>query len=265
MNLVIDKNMSFGDFIMCTGIPKAWYTCFKERVYIPNKRAVELWENNPYVSDVPLGKNINVTANAHRDYMIYYPVRIFYDISGGLIVDRELVQPDIYQKREPIKKRILVNDQAGWPTRTGYPYLNDLVTELRAAGYSIGYLRNEHFRNCFGQIQNKQLVEFDYSVTNIMDNKVLIRELLQASFYIGYDSGISQLAGALKIPYVALQCCVPPINTVHDSCIHYLDICQGYCCSPDCKKKCFAQSPDFNSEIIKAIEEYNDDVYNRIL
>jgi hypothetical protein len=255
MILDIHKNMSLGDYVMCTGIPEAYHTVYGENTYLINKKVHELWEQNPFVADTPNGSTLSFTPNERKDYMIYYPIKIFYDLTG-LIVDRELVKPRIYKVRNPEKRTILVNDQSGWPSRRGYRYWNELVTELQELDYQIYYFRYDKYRDCLGKPMPEEVRHPDNKFIN-PSNTDLIDLFCSVEFYIGYDSGPSHIAGALNVPYVALQSSVPPINTCHDSCIYTAKICSGYCATPQCNKNCLTTAPNINYKIIRAINDYN--------
>lgn len=235
---------------MATGLPYAYYTCFGEKVNVVNPRNPEFWSSNPYVTTEVKGHVWNLTHNARRDYMIYYPVRLFYDMTG-LIVNRDLVQPNIYKERNNVHESvILVSDQAGWPSRRGYPHYNALLEELK--DYDIWYIRSTTFRDCFGTLNERTLTRFDRIIENpsIPD---LIKIMGEVGFYIGYESGYCSLAGAMGVPYVCLTASVPPINVAHNSCIYALDICSGYCCAEKCDKMCLQSAPNKNEDIIGEI------------
>lgn len=254
MNLKLHGPM--GDHLVLTGIPEAYYRIFGEKTYVPHQYASEFWKDNPFISKKPLGQTYSIAFNSGpKDYMIYYPVRVFYDISG-YIVDRSLVQPNLYLPRTPLDGFILINDQAGWPSRKGYPHFNALCRSLMDHGWRVVYLRNEGYRDCIGQESPRQITNFLQEIRNPSISH-MISAVRSCQFYIGYDSGISQLAGALKIPYVMLSGSVPPINTAHDTCIYALKLptCKR-CFTDTCHEGCIKGAGNENGAILEAINGY---------
>jgi len=254
MNLQLHGPM--GDHIVLTGIPEAYYTLFGEKVHVPHQYAHEFWMHNPYVTSQPSMATFSVAFNAGaKDYMIYYPIRVFYDMTGH-IVDRSMVQPNLYMSREPLSGLIIVNDQAGWPSRKGYSHFDSLCDILMQKGYQILYLRNEGYRDCVGQESPRQIKHFHSELRNPSIPK-MIDALRSASLYIGYESGIAQLAGALKVPYIMLAGSVPPINVAHDTCIYALKLPHCKRCHADiCGENCLRKSEGENEAILETIHEH---------
>ena len=248
MNIV--SHGSLGDQVMLTGLPEALLQLTGESSKIIGQVKSELWLHNPYIIKEDAGREFSYSFNTKSDYMIYYPVRIFYEMTG-MIVDRFLVQPNLYRNITKIPKRIVVNDQAGWPTRRGYPYFNDLCKSLKDLGYEICYLRHNGFRDCNGNFSERVITNYSYTAfdTSLED---AINRIGEAEFYIGYDSGYSQLAGALKTKYVLISGSVAPINTAHDSCIYTVNICP-HCGLENCEKKCLEFSYNFNHLVLERI------------
>jgi len=252
----INVHGSLGDQIMLTGIPELYYKLYNEKVSLAGDIKPELWKYNPYVEDRH-GDDFSYAFNAtEKDYMIYYPVRIFNDMTHRT-VDRKHLQPNFY--REYIKKpgTIVVNDQAGWPSRRGYIYFDALCKELINSGFTVIYSRNESSLDCFGKSSEKVIHSFSEQRHNLSLDS-MINLVGSAEFYIGYDSGMAQVAGATKTKYVLLSSSVPPINTAHDSCIYYLDnINCRRCVATTCNKQCFE---DKNQEIIGTIRSSRDEI-----
>ncbi len=243
---------SLGDFVMGTGLPEAYYKLFGKAVHIVTERFRELWADNPYITADPSGPEHSIKFNSDKyDYMIYYPVRLFFEMTGR-IVDRSIVHPRIYRSFERERRKIVMSDQAGWPTRRGYPFLNDLAVTLLSHGYEVVYMRNDNFRDCIGEVNVRQIDKFSREVQN-PSNADMIRELGSAHIYIGYDSGYCQIAGALGTKSVMLSSSVPPINSAHDFCIYIAKECSGYCCAEKCEKMCLRSARNINEEIITAV------------
>lgn len=247
--MILNLHGSMGDNLMMTGIPEAFYMRFREKTHVPHKRNPIFWRNNPYITDEPTGESFSLKPNVGRDYMIYYPVRVFHDITGHVVQARE-VRPNIYMHRKP-EKLIVINDQAGWPSRRGYRFLDELVVKLKNIS-DVLYMRNHGFRDCHGVISQQEITWHDETVFS-PDDKLMIDTMARAAVYIGYDSGYSVLAGALNVPHVLLSGSVPPINTAHPSCIYALEIpgCKR-CASPECDNGCLPGSENKNKEIVGA-------------
>jgi ADP-heptose:LPS heptosyltransferase len=242
-----------GDHLIATGIPEAYYKLFGEKTYISSKYSEEFWNTNPYVTNDKIGNHFSLRFNSSLvDYMIYYPVRVFYDITGQ-VVDRKFVHPYIYKHRNPNKNLVVINEQAGWPSRRGYKYFNDLAERLIAIGFTVCYLNNSSFRDCLGQPSPRTVTACSIEVKNPPMHD-LIQLLSTAKVYIGYDSGLAQLAGALKVPTVSLYGSIPAINTMHDYCIYYVDNCQ-HCCADQCTKNCLSNTENKNGEILERVLE----------
>lgn len=248
--MILNVHCSMGDRLMCTGIPEAYHTLFGEKIHVSGIRYPEFWRYNPYITKTAVGHPFSPPLNTEKDYMIYYPVRIFHDMTD-YIVDRDLVQPNIYTTSPRIKDRIIVNDQAGWPSRRGYPYFSRLASELMDLGYEVVYVHNAGYRDCYGQSSPQQISRYSWHVSN-QPMAELIDLIASAQAYVGYDSGIAQLAGATQTPYVLLSSSIPPINTAHNSCIYTTDTGCRRCCATDCDEGCFRY--DYTEEIVAAIK-----------
>lgn len=250
--MILNVHGSLGDQIMLTGIPEAYYRLYGEKTYINGGRT-EIWETNPFLINKKLGKEFSYSYNSYpKDYMVYYPIRVFYDLTS-IIADRNFVKPNLYRDYEK-KKICVVNDQAGWPSRVGYSHFEDLVQQVKNLGYEITYIRNENFRNCVGQCPPREINTYDHLLTDIPLSN-LIEVIGTCELYIGYNSGLAQIAGALDIPYVMLDGPVPPINTKHNSCILAPDIvsCRR-CVKETCLENCLQNLENINDKIIEVIK-----------
>ncbi len=255
--MIIKVHGSLGDQIMLTGLPKAYHKLFGEKSHIVGGRQ-EIWDGNPYITNKPIGETFSYTFNSYpKDYMVYYPIRLFYDMCG-VIADRNFVHPAIYKKKKNSDfKLIVINDQAGWPSRVGYPFFDDLVYKLiEEFDIPVHYVRNERFRDCMGRCPAKEVK----NSSTIMQEDVALSDLIDlindAALYIGYNSGLSHIAGALNTPYIQFDGPIPPINTVHNSCIYVPNIlaCRR-CVSEVCNEACLVNMSNINDEIIKVIKE----------
>lgn len=244
---------SLGDHVIMTGIPEAYYLYYGEKTKIIDKGSDIFWNNNPYVTEERIGKECHFAPNNPDTYQFYYPQRVFKDITG-LWIERELIQPNLYIPRKTIPKLVIMNDQAGWPSRRGYRYLNNLSRRLMESGYTVAYLRNNGFKDCTNKVSAGQIWQYSYILSDL-PRPDLVARMSEAAFYIGYDSGLSTLAGALKIPYITFYGSIPAINTAHDTCIYAIDECD-HCCTDQCNKNCLTLYEDKTEEIMERIEEY---------
>lgn len=253
--MILHLHGSLGDHVIATGLPEAYFNLTGEKTYIKTERAggnPVYWEDNPHVLKQPTGEYKSLGFNTYpKDYMIYTPVRMFYDISG-YIVDRSEVRPNLYKERHPEKDLIVINDQAGWPSRRGYPYLDELVHELLDKGWKICYMRNDEFADCFGQRSPRQLTRYTFEVQPTLRQGV--ETLQSAAIYIGYDSGYAQISGALGVPYIVMSGPIAPISSIHGSCIYAFNIpgCRR-CCANSCPNNCLQNISNRNEEIKAAI------------
>jgi len=250
--MILELHGSMGDHVLATGIPEAYFKYYGEKTKIISKKGDDFWKTNPYITDEDIGDYHSLAFNqGPKDYMIYNPVRVFYDITG-YIVNRKEVAPNLYLERVPEQGLVVINDQAGWPNRRGYRYFDELAGSLLELGYHIMYMRNDSFQDCVGQSSEKAITNYTEFITNL-SIKSGIEILRKADLYIGYDSGYANVAGALKVPYVFLASSVAPINTQHDSCIYTLDGFCKHCNSDSCTENCLRSAPNKNAEILEAI------------
>jgi ADP-heptose:LPS heptosyltransferase len=244
---------SLGDHVIMTGIPEAYFKIFGEQTKIIDKHSDLFWNNNPYITEESIGKDYYFNANTVDTYQYYYPQRVFHDITG-LWVDREDVQPNLYIPRKTIPKLVIMNDQAGWPSRRGYRYLTNLSIRLMENGYIVAYLRNTGFKDCTNKVSAGQIWKYSYILENLPMPQ-LVDKLSEAALYIGYDSGISAIVGAFKIPYITFYGSIPAINTTHFTCIYAIDECD-HCCTDQCNKNCLTLYEDKTDEIMERIKAH---------
>ena len=244
---------SLGDHVIMTGIPEAYFKIFGEKTKVINKHSDLFWNNNPYIIEQSVGKDCHFAPNNPDTYQVYYPLRVFHDITG-IWIDEIDVQPNLYIPRKTIPKLVIMNDQAGWPSRRGYRYFTNLSRRLIGEGYTVAYLRNNGFRDCTNKISAGQIWNYSYMLENLPMPQ-LIDRMSEAALYIGYDSGISALAGALKIPYITFYGSIPAINTAHDTCIFAVDECD-HCCTDQCNKSCLTLYEDKTDEIMERIKAH---------
>jgi hypothetical protein len=245
--LVVHGNL--GDHACYTGIPFGYWRHFGRKLVVcSDRRDFDcLWANNPFceLADVPADRTYSVRFEefgATDDWLVYRPQRVLLEMTG-VLADPDDVDPALYYDRAPIEKRLVVCDQAHWECRRGYPYLNDLLKELRDMGWEVIYVRNT-------EVSERQI----YCETSMI--RVGLRETIEilgtASLFIGYDSGMAHLAAGMKVPSVLLSAATPPIVFRHRSCLYCLEAC-AHCCTDNCPKRCLSSCGNQNASILQVI------------
>lgn len=249
MNLYL--NGGLGDHVIQSGIPEAYYKLYGERTYIPNRKHPILFQNNPYLSDIPLGINNILNSERGNDNEVYYPVRVFRDITG-VEIKKEEVLPNLYIEKEIQSDLCIVNDQAGWPTRWGYPYLQDLITDLMNMGWRMIYLRNDRFVDCNGthsprQISNvkPQDVYLDVPMETVVD---LIK---RAGLFVGYDSGLYQLSAALRVNSLLVAGSVNYVRAESPTSACVINTCRSKCHLENCTQMCIRNTTKYSNEVLE--------------
>lgn len=261
-NLVLKG--SLGDHVCYTGLPEA---LFKNWERHPKATVItkypELFTHNKFVKKVEYeyspqyANELGIPFEIESwHWLVYRPVRAYYQITGN-IIDRNEVQPNLYLPRKTKLGHIVMADQAGWPTRRRGPggNLDKLAIRLLDLGYHVTVIHNPNYTDCFGNKVPREIEHYNLSVN---DNYVSIIQILQeAQYFIGYDSGIAHLAGALKIPSILLAGSVPPIVFTHNSAIKVFDTCDKHCHSEKCSYElpCLWNFPDTDQEIVDIIEK----------
>lgn len=255
---------SLGDHVAYTGLPEALYKHGNIKIEVVSK-FTELFKYNPFVqrvlSDIDRPTNsfhLQQFEEEWQDYLIYRPVRVYYQITGK-IIDRNEVQPNLYIPRDMKHKYIVMADQTGWPSRRGYKYFDELAIRLLDLGYHIIVIHNPEYKNCFGNLVPREIQH--YNISTRVEYSILINIINKAQYFIGYDSGIANLAGALKIPSIIFAGSVPPIVFRHNSCIKIYDTCEKHCHSERCNIGCLSTFLNVNTEIIKIIEKGEENGY----
>jgi ADP-heptose:LPS heptosyltransferase len=237
---------SLGDHAILTGLPEAIFELTGEKTALPNKREDLLWALNPYVDDNAGGLAVTPASNSGKDYGIYYPARVIYDLLGKH-VHASKVQPNLYLPRLS-PDYVVLNDQAGWPSRRGYKFWNELARALQKMGYTVVYLHNPNFADCCNMVSAPTVFEANYFVDDFRIG-TLIPILRHAIAYIGYESGLTHVAAGLKVPHGTFIGAVPPINVVHECNLFHVAACETFCCSDNCEKQCLGKLHDSSQQI----------------
>lgn len=248
--LVLHGNL--GDHAAFTGVPYAYWKSIGRRLFLwtdrPEFRC--LWERNQYCElvETPVGKTYSVRFEDYgdfEDWKRYRPQRIYAELTG-LEAAKEDVSPALNYERAPVDRRIVVCDQATWPNRRGYRYLDALLAQLRDLGWEVIYLRNT-------EVSERQV--FCEHVMLKLNLPQTIQFMTTASLFIGYDSGLAHIAAGLRIPSVQFAAATPPEVFKHNNCIYCLEAC-SHCCTDQCSGCCLSSCLDQNAEILSHIQKY---------
>lgn len=245
--MILNLHWSLGDHACYSGIFEAYYRRFGEHLGLLGEgKFSALWKTNPFVTTKPSGESYRLRVERigdKTDWTMYRPQRIFEEMTG-VLPSREEVQPKLYRDRKPVKGRVAVCDEAGWPNRRGYAYFNNLVNELNKDCET--YL----IRNI--GIGPRQIGCAKHEIRLSLDETIDF--LATTEVYIGYDSGLAHLAAGVGTPYVMFNSATPPVVVKHDKCILALEACD-HCCSDCCNNHCLQNFPDHNSQIIEEIKK----------
>lgn len=238
MNRTLVLKGSLGDHVVYTGIPEAFYKKFGIKLFVESPY-FPLWENNPFVTTERLDDVFKMEyEQTEEDWNMYKPRRVFMQMTG---VDPEKeslsVSPNLYKTRNIEPNLIIVNDEAGWPSRRGFLHWDSLLTALRKKGFKIISLKTTTYRDCTGQLVENPITVFDEQIINPALSTV-IDLLSRAKYYIGYESAYAHIAGALGVKYILFLGSLPEICIKHPSCIHVITSCKVPCHKEVCARSC---------------------------
>lgn len=248
-----------GDRLVYSGLPEAYFHIFGEPLRVgtylkSGEHFYPLYKDNPYAEMVPWaekqdgllpGLAWNVPESYWRPH--YVPKRVFHELTGMWLPEK-YVNPNLYRPRRTIKRRLVVCDEAGWACRRGYPYLDDLVAVFTKAGWETICMRNLGQGPQQVQSARHSAMFFDYQQT--------IRFMETVELFVGYESAIAHICGALRVPYVMFCGGTPSQMFRHLSCVYAHDSCvMGGCNSKICPRACLNQSANVNDAVLAAVEE----------
>ena len=261
MSFLLIPKGSLGDHVCYTGLPKVLKFHFGKDIIVQTKYP-KLFDYNPYVSRVILpneSRPEDVTGSFEIPYetqewqwLVYKPIRAYYQLTGK-IIDRKEVQPKIYFPLDSRLGYITIADQAGWKTRRGYSFLDNLANQLLDNGYHITVIHDPNYTDYNGNRSEREVNHYNVSVKE--DYSTLIRIIAESRYFIGYDSGPAHIAQALGIPSIIFTGSVPPINVIHDAAIKVYDTCERHCNKENCEYNCLSNYKNVNDEIIDIIKK----------
>jgi ADP-heptose:LPS heptosyltransferase len=240
MNRTLVLKGSLGDHVVYTGLPEAFYKIFGIKLFVESSYS-PLWRNNPFIASERLNDVFKMEyEQIENEWNTYKPRRVFMQMTG---VDPEKegisVCPKLYRSRNTEPDLIVVNNEAGWPSRRGLLYWDLLSKHLKQKGFKVISLRTPTYKDCTGQIIDEPITIFDKQFINPTLETVI--DLLScAKYYIGYESAYAHIAGALEIEYVLFLGSLPEICIKHPSCKLVVSGCVSPCHKELCEKQCLS-------------------------
>lgn len=245
---------SLGDHVVYTGIPEAFYKKFGYKLFVDSSYPL-LWESNPYISKERLDPIFNIEyEQSESEWNTYKPRRVFMQMTGiDPAIECLEVSPKLYRIKQTEKNLIIVNDEAGWPSRRGFAHWPLLLNELRLRGFKIVLLKTANYRDCVGQYMEEAITIFDEQINN-PTLETVINWISRARWYIGYESAYAHIAGALHVDYVLFLGSLPEITSRHPSCKLVLNNCISPCHRELCEKQCLKSlGPEELEKIFKLL------------
>jgi ADP-heptose:LPS heptosyltransferase len=259
---------ALGDNVCYTGVPTAYFKVTGNKLAVRSEgldtresHMAAVWQNNPHVSWQGTAKRWlrhPLVFSKNEAYLwgtTYKPLWLYQTLTKKTVSPDD-VRPKLFYLRNQIKKRLIVNDEAGQPIRRGYPHMDALIKSLHARGWDIVVLRNGVKR-----IQEKTDALSGYEIhgpydrAQYADVKTTIEFMATAHAYIGYESGLAHVAGALNIPYVMFSTVAGAEINRHPSCVFAVCACPTPCMNMSCQKACMQKLPNYNDLIVTKLQE----------
>lgn len=256
---------AIGDHVCFTGVPEAYFKATGIRLTIHSLKnsdeMKQIWKDNPFVTWRAPAKKIflfpfNYTSKSAYEWnAVYKPFWIYTRMTGSFI-SPELIRPKLYYKREPVKNRLIISDEAGKSFRRGYPYMNALAAAFRRDGWEVIVLRNtvKQLLETNETLSNHE-IKGNYDVAQFTNVEDTIKFMATASAYFGYESGLAHVAGAFNIPYGIFGAANGVENNRHPSCLFAVCACSTPCLSLNCDKPCMARLQNYNDLIVYKFKE----------
>jgi hypothetical protein len=264
----VDKELqvlqTMGDNAAFTGLPAAYHrlTGLKLAVSCPSSAYAYLWERNPYVEYQ--GKRTYKCLLTPPESMgrlvysqVYKPVYFFGELTGKPATAVE-VRPNLYLPRKPVPRRLIVCDEAGWPNRKGYPYLKEVVAGMMADGWDVIHLIGRTKKWDYGTqaAWENELVDLKLDTAQMSNCKAIVDFMATGSAFIGYESGLGHVAGALDVPYAFFAGGTSVTANRHPSCVFAIDGCFSVCLLHACPHHCIAKLVNHTDQVVEAFKEF---------
>jgi len=255
---------TMGDNAAFTGLPEAYFklTGKKLAVSCPNNAYAYIWERNPHADyqGTRLHKCLLTPPEAMGRLVysqVYKPIYFFGQLTGEGARPYD-VAPNLYLPRKPVPRRMIVCDEAGWPNRRGYPFLKNVVLGLKKDGWNIVHLVGRTKVWEYGNMQNwtNELENLKLDTAQLTNCKDLIDFMATGTAYLGYESGLAHVAGALSMPYAFFAGGTSVAANRHPSCVFAVDGCPEVCLLHTCKNHCITRLVDHTERVVAAFRNY---------
>lgn len=241
---------SLGDHACYTGLPELYYKKYGKKLGIISEQQ-DLWKNNQFCELNVVSSDV-CTLRYERcgdlsDWKLYRPYRIFCELTGEEHPEltKEDLCPNLYYEKRNKQKQIVICDEAGWESRRGYSFMNELVEELKyVLGIHIIYHRHKNYGprqiNCI-EPQNLSLEHLFYYLSISL-------------CYIGYDSGLMHIAAGVNTPQIIFFGGTPSEIIAHSNTLLCLNGCQNPCTIENCSNQCLKNYENVNNIIIQTVD-----------
>ena len=239
--MVEDKELqlisTMGDNAAFTGLPEAYFklTNRKLAVSCPSNAYKYLWERNPFVEYQGTRASCCVLTPPEKMgrliySQVYKPIYFFGQLTGKGSRPYD-VEPNLYLPRKPISKRLIVCDEAGWPNRKGYPFLKNAIIGLKKDGWDVIHLvgRTKVWNYGTDKSWANELEDLKLDTAQLTNCKDIVDFMATAAAYVGYESGMAHVAGALRMPYAFFAGGTSVTANRHPSCVFAVDGCPTVC------------------------------------
>lgn len=260
--LVVLQTM--GDNAAFTGLPEAYHTLTGKKLAVScaSNAYTYLWERNPFVEYQATRSNkCLLTPPEAMGKLIYsqtYKPVYFYGQLTGRCATAHTLQPNLYLDRTPVPRRLIVCDEAGWPNRRGYPFFKNVVEGMIADGWDVVHLIGRtkvwHYGHEYPWTNELESLRLDTAqLTNCKD---VVDFMATASAFIGYESGLAHVAGALRVPYAFFAGGTSVSANRHPSCVFAVDGCFNVCLLHACSNHCIVRLPNHTDQIVTSFKEF---------
>jgi hypothetical protein len=259
---------ALGDNVCYTGVPTAYFNTTGNKLAVRSvgldarsSQMAAVWHNNPHVlweGTATRWFKYPLVFSKDEAYLwnsVYKPMWLYQALTKKSI-NPDSVRPKLFYSIKRVKKRLIVNDEAGQPIRRGYPHMDMLVKELKRSGWDIVVLRNgvKRLQEKHNELSGHEVYGI-YDAAQCPDAKTTIEFMSTAHAYLGYESGLAHVAGALNIPYVMFSAVSNAEINRHPSCIFAVCPCASPCMNMSCQKACMQKLPNYNDLIVNKLQE----------
>lgn len=260
--LVVLQTM--GDNAAFTGLPEAYHKLSGNKLAVScsSNAYAYLWERNPFVEYQ--GTRPNKCLLTPPETMgrliysqIYKPVYFYGQLTGKAQTANNL-QPNLYMDKAVVPRRLIVCDEAGWPNRRGYPFFKNVIKGMIKDGWNVVHLTGRtkvwHYGHEYPWTNELEDLKLDVALmTNCKD---MVNFMATGAAFIGYESGLAHVAGALRMPYAFFAGGTSVSANRHPSCVFAVDGCFNVCLLHACSNHCIVRLPDYTEQVVDAFKEF---------